>query len=155
MTLRAPVSLHLRLAAFALALIALIAIVGEGAYAAFTSQQLAKQTVSSALLQPVPGAPAASLGTCVRRTSHQVRLSWAQTPSAFADGYDILRRTGTGAFVSVGTVAGRTTTTFTDQFGDTGWDTTYTYTVRATRNLWRSADSPTVSITTERRFRCN
>lgn len=155
MITRAGIFSRFKLAAFALALVAVVASSGDGAHATLTSNKTVSQSISSGFLQPVPAAPVAARGTCIAKVSHQVRLTWQQTPSLFADGYDILRKTGAASYASVGTVAGPTTTTFTDQFGDSGWDTTYVYVVQAKRNLWRSADSPAVSITTEKRANCN
>lgn len=104
------------------------------------------QTLSAATLAAPTGAVAVN-GTCVARTSWHVNVSWTATTSTVADGYEILRSTTTGGpYTPVGTVAGRTTTTFTDT--SPAANTTYFYVVQATRNLWRSANSNQATVTT-------
>ena len=76
-----------------------------------------------------------------------VNLSWTATSSTFADGYEVFRSTSGGAYASVGTVTGRTTTAFTDN--TVTFSTSYSYVVRASRNNWRSGDSNVASVTTK------
>lgn len=76
-----------------------------------------------------------------------VELTWTATPSSFASGYDVLRSTSpTGPFVTVATVAGATTVTFTD----TGLPalTTYHYRLRSRAGAWESPVTSTASATT-------
>jgi hypothetical protein len=75
-----------------------------------------------------------------------VRVSWTATPSAFADGYEVLRSgTDGGPYASVGTVAGRTTTTFEDTTATSV--TTYYFVVQASKHQWRSGKSTQASAT--------
>jgi hypothetical protein len=104
------------------------------------------QQVSTATLQPPTGTGAAQ-GDCVPVLTIEVDVTWTATASTFADGYQVFRSaTSGGPYTLIGTVAGRTTTTFTD--ADVTFLTTYHYVVQATRNLWRSADSTQASFTT-------
>jgi hypothetical protein len=73
-------------------------------------------------------------------------LTWTATPSTFADGYEIFRATGAGAFVSLATVSGRGTVTYTDK--TVAFSTSYSYTVQASYQGWRSIASNAASITT-------
>ncbi len=103
-------------------------------------------TVSSATLESATGLAAAN-GTCEVLVLTRVDLSWSATGSAFADGYEIFRSpTSGGPYTSIGTVVGRTTTTYTD--ATVLFSTTYHYVVQATKNSWRSANSTQASVTT-------
>ena len=103
-------------------------------------------TVASATLAAPTGLGAVN-GTCVVLTSTSVNLSWTATSSAFADGYQIFRSTTSGSgYASLGTVSGRTTTTFVDT--TPAFLTTYFYVVQATKNAWRSPNSGQASVTT-------
>ena len=94
-----------------------------------------------------PTGAAAARSSCTILTSSAVVVTWTQTVSTFADGYEILRSTTNGSgYVSQGTVAGRATTTFTDT--TVAFSTTYYYVVRAKRNAWRSPNSNQASVTT-------
>jgi hypothetical protein len=94
-----------------------------------------------------PTGAAAARGTCTILSSSTVVVTWVQTTSTFADGYEILRSTTNGSgYASLETVAGRTTTTFTDT--TVGFSTTYYYVIRSKRNNWRSPDSNQASVTT-------
>lgn len=76
-----------------------------------------------------------------------MKTSMTATSSLFADGYELFRSTTDGGpYSSIGNVSGRTNVTYTDT--TVTFSTTYHYVVRATRNLWRSADSNQTSITT-------
>jgi hypothetical protein len=104
------------------------------------------QQLSTATLQP-PTGTAAARGACLPVLSVEVEVSWTASSSAFADGYQVFRSTTSGGpYTPIGTVSGRTTTTFTDT--DVTFLTTYHYVVQAARNLWRSVDSTQASITT-------
>jgi hypothetical protein len=102
-------------------------------------------SVQTATLNP-PTALSAT-PTCVILGAVTVQLSWTATTSGFADGYEVLRSIAPGPYISIGTVSGRTTTSYTDT-GVTR-STTYNYVVRATKNNWRSVDSNEASATTK------
>ncbi len=118
-----------------------------GASGTFTSSAgPSGATYSSGTLGP-PTAVAAANGACTVLTSTSVNLSWTATASAFADGYQVLRSTTSGSgYASVGSVSGRTTSSFTDT--TPAFLTTYYYVVRSTRNTWRSGNSNEATVTT-------
>ena len=126
---------------------AILAAMATPAYALWSTPAAQRtQTVSSGTLI-APASASAVNGTCTPRTTWRVNLSWGQSPSLIADGYEILRSTTAGSgYTVVGTVTGRTTTTFVDQTPAAA--TTYFYVVRTKRNLWRSINSPEASVTT-------
>jgi fibronectin type 3 domain-containing protein len=80
-------------------------------------------------------------------TTVKVNLSWTATTSTFADGYEVKRSTSGGPFVSIGTVSGGTTTTYSDT--TVTYSTSYSYVVTATKNNWRSSNSNTANATTK------
>ena len=123
-----------------------VAIAGV-AFAFFTDAAgVASNQFTTTTLQPPTGTSAQN-GTCVALTSVRVQVSWTATSSTFADGYQIFRSTTAGGpYSSVGTVSGRTTTTYTDT--TTTFSTTYRYVVQATKNVWRSTNSGEASVTT-------
>jgi hypothetical protein len=105
-----------------------------------------QQQLSTATLQP-PTGTAAARGDCFPVLSVEVDVTWTATASTFADGYQVFRSaTSGGPYTLIGTVAGRTTTSFTDT--DVTFFTTYHYVVQATRNMWRSVNSTQASFTT-------
>jgi hypothetical protein len=71
-------------------------------------------------------------------------VSWASTPSTFADGYEVVR-TG-GGTSSSSTVSGRTTTSLLQ--APLAKVTTYSWTVRARAGAWASAATTAVEATT-------
>ena len=106
------------------------------------------QTISAASLVAPTGlaaTPTCTLG--IPNATVTVNLSWNQTSSSFADGYEILRATGAGAYSTLTTVSGRGTTTYTDS--SVGYSATYSYEVKAKKNNWRSAPSAVASATTK------
>ncbi|MGH3104948.1 MAG: hypothetical protein ACRDN6_12715 [Gaiellaceae bacterium] len=117
------------------------------ALAAFTAQTATEaHTVSSATLAAPTGLGAIPVCVLVP-SSIKVDLSWTATSSTFADGYEIFRSaTSGGPYSSIGTVSGRTTTTYADT--TVTFSTTYHYVVQATRNAWRSVNSAQASVTT-------
>jgi hypothetical protein len=119
----------------------------QGASATFVGSTT---PVAGSVASPTLAAPtglAAARGACVVLTSNAVNLSWAATTSTFADGYEIFRSTTSGsAYASVGTVSGRTTTTFTDT--TVAFVTTYYYVVQAKKLVWRSPNSNEPQVTT-------
>jgi hypothetical protein len=114
--------------------------------ATWQSAALVPQQLSTATLAP-PTGTAAARGACFPVLSVEVDVTWTASSSTFADGYQVFRSaTSDGPYTLIGTVAGRTTTTFTD--ADVTFLTTYHYVVQATRNLWRSVNSTQASFTT-------
>lgn len=104
--------------------------------------------VTSGVLAAPTGLAAAN-GTCRRRVSIAVSLTWTASSSPFADGYEIFRGSGSGGpYTSLGTVTGGGTTTYTDT--TTAFRTTYYYVVQATRYGWRSPSSAEATLTTFR-----
>jgi cellulose 1,4-beta-cellobiosidase len=130
----------------AIAMVVVVAIAGP-AFAEWTSGPVqGSQTVSTGTLVAPTGLTAVN-GACVNNTSWHVNLSWTATTSTIADGYEIFRSTTTGGpYTSLGTVNGRTTTTFVDTTPT--FLTTYFYVVQAKRNLWRSPNSTQATVTT-------
>jgi len=134
----------LRLAALATAVVLGGLLVGV-ASASWSSQAVGGPlTVAAATVAPPTGLGAAR--NCVRGTYDWVVLSWTATSSAFADGYEIFRATGAGSPVSIATVAGAGTVTYTDT--SVAFSTSYTYTVQASYLGWRSVSSNAAAITT-------
>lgn len=115
------------------------------AAASFTSSVSVSHTMSSAVLQ-APTSVAATNGTCVPLVSTRVNLLWTATTSTFADGYEVLRKAGSGSFTTIATVSGPATTTYTDT--EVSFATAYVYVVQSTKSSWRSADSNEASVTT-------
>lgn len=102
-------------------------------------------TVSTASLA-APTDPGAAVDTCTPGDSVDVEVTWTASASDAADGYAILRSDGGGPSTVVGTVTGRSSTSFVDT-GVT-FATSYTYTVEATRASWTSDESSAADITT-------
>ncbi|HEX9696247.1 MAG TPA: hypothetical protein VGB64_08025 [Actinomycetota bacterium] len=103
-------------------------------------------SVSSATLA-APASASAVNASCVPGVSRSVSVSWSQTTSTFADGYIVLRATAAGGpYSSVATIASATVVTWADL--NVAASTTYYYRVQTTKLAWRSADSPTASVTT-------
>jgi len=132
-----------------LATLATIVLVG-GALAAVASASWSTQVnagpliVSAATVSSPGGLTAAS--NCVRNRHNWVTLNWTATPSTFADGYQIFRALGAGTPVSIATVSGLGTVTYTDK--GVSAQRTYSYTVQASCLGWRSVSSNTATITT-------
>jgi hypothetical protein len=118
----------------------------DRAFASMSSTKSSSGSISTGTLA-APTGVAAARGACSILTSTAVNVTWVQTASSFASGYDILRSTtnGSGYFL-VGTVVGRATTSFVDT--TVTFSTTYYYVVRAKRNAWRSVNSNQASVTT-------
>ncbi len=116
------------------------------AWAGYTDQTAtASMSVTSGVLAPptAPAAVASCVGTIVKLP--RVTVSWTATASTYATGYAIMRLTA-GAYVQIGTVSGRTTTSYADNTVALG--TTYTYKVRATFQNWYAETTGTASATT-------
>ncbi|HET7572537.1 MAG TPA: hypothetical protein VFJ77_07700 [Gaiellaceae bacterium] len=86
-------------------------------------------------------------GTCVRRQQDQIVLGWTASTSPAVGGYEIFRSTSSGGpYSSLGTVSGRTTTSYADS--NLPFNTTYYYVVKASRANWRSGYSGQASLQT-------
>lgn len=134
------------------AALVIIVVLGAPALAEWSTSTTKNQTVTMGTVA-APSGLAAANGACVARTSWFVDLSWTATPTTFADGYEILRSTTAGGpYTPLGTVNGRTTTTFIDTTPTS--NTTYFYVVQAKRSLWRSPDSNQATVTTLK-MNCN
>jgi hypothetical protein len=135
-----------------LAILAMVVLLG-GMLAAVASASWSTQadagplTVSAATVSPPSGLIATP--NCVRNRHNWVALSWTATPSAFASGYEIFRALGAGTPVSIATVSGLGTVTYTDK--GVSASRTYSYTVQASYLGWRSVSSNTATITTPKR----
>lgn len=104
------------------------------------------QSLVSATLDAPTGLSAAH-GTCVKHGTDQIVLTWTASTSPAVGGYQIFRATTSGGpYSSIGTVTGRTTTTYTD--AGLPFNTTYYYVVQASRATWRSANSAQTSLMT-------
>jgi hypothetical protein len=127
--------------------VALALVLLPGAALATMSSGTAKaHSINTATLAPATN-PAVNFGTCTVAVKDSLVITWTPTTSSWADGYIVARSLlSTGPFVTVGTVSGQSTATFTDT--PLLFSTTYYYVVRATKNNWRSADTATVSKTT-------
>jgi hypothetical protein len=118
----------------------------DRAFASMSTTSSSSGSISTGTLA-APTGVAAARGACTILTSTSVNVTWVQTTSSFASGYDILRSTTSGTgYALVGTVAGRATTAFADT--SVAFSTTYYYVVRAKRNAWRSVNSNQASVTT-------
>jgi hypothetical protein len=121
--------------------------VGPGASASFVDATPPTTTVVASGTLDAPTGLTAVRGACQILTSVAVNLSWTATGSTFADGYEIFRSTTSGSgYGSLGTVTGRTTTTFVDP--TVSFLTTYYYVVQAKKHAWRSANSNQAQVTT-------
>ena len=109
------------------------------------STSSASMSVSSGSLAPPtsPSAVASCVGTIVKLP--RVTVSWTATASTYATGYAILRLTA-GSYVQIGTVSGRTTTSYVDS--TVSLATSYTYKVRATYGNWYAQTTGSASATT-------
>lgn len=116
------------------------------ANASFTTAPSAAHSISTATLA-APSNASASVVVCVPLATRTVRISWTATASTWSDGYEVLRATVNGGpYSAVGTVSGQATVTYDDS--SVASSTTYYYVVKATKLLWRSANSNQASITT-------
>ncbi|HLI56047.1 MAG TPA: hypothetical protein VKY26_03335 [Actinomycetota bacterium] len=124
-----------------------LAVLGPESPAAATFQPpavTAAATMSSATL----AAPTGLSGSCPALSSSVV-LTWTATTSTFASGYAVFRSTTSGSgYGQIGTVSGRTTTTYTDT-GPGGILSlgTYYYVVQAKFANWTSPNSTQASVT--------
>lgn len=85
---------------------------------------------------------APTLLTCARVSTSSIQLSWLATASSWADGQAVVRAINAGAPADYDTVTAGATS-YTDIVASDV--NTYSYTVQAARNSWRSADSNQVT----------
>jgi hypothetical protein len=91
--------------------------------------------------------------TCTPKVSTVETITWTASTSPAVAGYSVYRSNKAGRrYTLLGTVAGRTTTSYDDTTA--GWNKTYNYVVTSTRNGWTSPDSAAASITTSKK-NCN
>ena len=132
-----------------LAAVASVVVIGGLSVAVAHASWSASQTAGPMSLAAATVAPPTGLGAtpdCQRGTRNWIVLSWTASASSFADGYEIFRSTGGGAFVSLGVVSGGATAVFSDQ--TVAFSTSYSYVVQTSYSAWRSVDSNSVAITT-------
>lgn len=110
------------------------------ALGSFIRMASATQAVSAGTLAPPTGV-AAAVASCQNNKFVSVQVTWTPSTSSFATGYEVLRD---GAVI--GTAAGGTAASFTDT--TVTWSTSYSYSVRAVRNYWRSSTTAPVAFTT-------
>lgn len=122
------------------AAVSLAGVVAAGVLVTAPSASFVSATapVSSTISSGTLDAPAGLAAACVALTN-KVTLTWTASSSPLVSGYAILRSTTTGGPYSlIGTVSGRTTTTFTDTISTLA---TQYYVVQASRNTWTSPSS--------------
>jgi hypothetical protein len=137
----------LRQAAIAcVAALMLPTLLGAEAFGSFNSPPSASMQVSSATLA-APTSLGLSTLCQLLHLGPQITLTWTATTSAFADGYQILRSTTSGAEVQIASVTGRSTATYTDSNSLANL-TTYFYVVRAYKGANWTAPSSEASIGT-------
>jgi hypothetical protein len=88
---------------------------------------------------------AAAKTSCGDGSGAKVTVKWTEDHAALADGFEILRRDGSGKFVSVGVVSVAGDAKFSDDKVAPG--ATYTYAVRALNSAWNGHESTTVPVT--------
>lgn len=70
----------------------------------------------------------------------EIWINWTQSPTVWADGYEVLRSTSSGCcYTTIATINSLATTTYRDQTVVSG--VSYYYVVRATHLSWRSPSS--------------
>ena len=116
--------------------------------AVFTDRSSAAVDATADRLDPPTNVTCASgvLG-CSAGLLSRPQLTWTATVDPYATGYRIYRAAGTSAFVQVGSVVGRTTTSWTDTTAGLSIGTTYRYVVRSTAGSWLSEPSNQVTVT--------
>lgn len=131
--------------------LALLLIGGSGATPTSTALATATKSVPSSITADVLDPPSnatcnGGVAMCSVALLTKPTISWTATPDPYATGYRVLRSTTSGSgYAQIGTVTGRTTTTFTDT--TVGALTTYYYVVRSVADVWVSANSNQVTVT--------
>jgi hypothetical protein len=101
--------------------------------------------LSADTLNPATNLRCTGLLTCTLAFVVKPTLTWTATPDTYATGYDIYRSTTSGSgYLQIDSVAGRTTTTYTDT--TVSALTTYYYVVRAHAAVWTSVNSNQVTV---------
>ena len=96
-------------------------------------------------LDPATNLRCTGLLSCTLAFIVKPTLTWTATPDTYATGDDIYRSTtGGSGYVQIGSVVGRTTTTYTDT--TVSALTTYYYVVRAHAAVWTSVNSNQVTV---------
>ena len=102
-------------------------------------------TLSADTLDPATNLRCSGLLTCTLAFVVKPTFTWTATPDTYATGYHIYRSTTSGSgYVQIGSVVGRTTTTYTDT--TVSALTTYYYVVRAHAAVWTSVNSNQVTV---------
>ena len=116
-----------------------------GTLALATDTESVSATFSADTLNPATNLRCTGLLSCTLAFAVKPSFTWTATPDTYATGYDILRSTTSGSgYVVIGSVAGRTNTTFTDT--TVSALTTYYYVVRAYAAVWTSVNSNQVTV---------
>lgn len=119
------------------------ALTATWAQASFTRSQSASMNVTTGAIAP-PTSLSAVPG-CAGTLNPKITLTWTPTPSTFATGYVVRRRLVGGVYVTVATLSGRATTTYTNT-GLLG-NTSYQYVVQASFQSWTADSSPATATT--------
>ena len=120
--------------------------VGGTSLALATDQESVASTLSTDTLNPPTNLLCNGLALCTIASVNDPVLTWTAIPDTYATGYDVLRSTTSGSgYVTIASVTGRTTTTYTDT--TVAALTTYYYVVRAVVLSWRSVNSNQVQAT--------
>jgi hypothetical protein len=117
----------------------------NGTLALATDSESVSATFSADTLDPATNLRCSGLLSCTLAFVVKPSFTWTATPDLYATGYDIYRSTTSGSgYVQIGTVAGRTNTTYTDT--TVSALTTYYYVVRAHVAAWSSVNSNQVTV---------
>ncbi len=114
-----------------------------------TDVESVSQTIAADVLEP-PLTVRCSGGLLVCTAGLLARpvLTWTPTVDTYATGYTIHRSTTSGSgYVQIASIAGRTTSTWTDNTTGLSTASTYFYVVRAAAPVWTSANSNQVMVT--------
>jgi hypothetical protein len=116
------------------------------AWASFVDAESATQSLDTATLEP-PSNVQLSGGTCTAGVADSITVSWTKSPSAWADGYEILGSLIPGGpYLISQHVAGRDTESAV--VGGLAFQTTYHFVVKSTKGNWRSEATTETSRTT-------
>ena len=120
---------------------------GPAAASFSTAPQIGQGSISSAVLAP-PTAVSATGGCQTLIVGPQMTLAWTATTSTYATAYKVLRSTTTGGpYTMIATVAGGSTTGYTDTTVS-GLGATYYYVVESSYSNWTSVNSAQAKGTT-------
>jgi hypothetical protein len=114
-----------------------------------TDQESVGATITADVLDPPTGLICnGGITVCDAGLSSRPTLAWTATSDPYATGYLVFRSTTSGSgYTQIGTVSGRTTTTFTDTTNGLVVASTYYYVVRAASASWTSVNSNQVAVT--------